>query len=175
MDYNKVIIAGRLTANPEIKHLPNGTPVCNFRIAANRKWKDPKTSETREDACFIDVDAYNKTATFVSDWFAKGSQILVEGRLKHHVWQAKDGDKRSRHSIVADNLRFVDPANRKNGASSSAEAEQGGTSDTTAPDVRLAAPAAAPAAPLNAVAQRQRERVLVAAGAVEENEQNIPF
>jgi single-strand DNA-binding protein len=171
MDYNRVIIAGRLVANPDLKNLPSGTPVCNFRIAANRRWKDAKTSETKEETCFIDVDAFNKTATVVQNWFPKGSQILIEGRLKQHVWQTKTGETRSRHAIVADTVRFVD--SRRNGEEA-AEAEQGSseasTSDTTTPTAPNSA-----SAPLNPVAERQRDRVLAAVGAVKDNESDIPF
>jgi single-strand DNA-binding protein len=175
MDYNRVIIAGRLCANPDIKNLPSGLAVCEFRIAANRRTKDAKTTETREETCFVDVTAFNKTATFVNDWFTKGSQILVEGRLKHNVWQTKSGETRSKHLIIADNARFVDPANRQNGVS--AEAEQGGSNEADTSETTTPAPAApsSGSTPLNPVAQRQRDRVLSAVGAVQDNESNIPF
>jgi single-strand DNA-binding protein len=168
MNYNKVIVVGRLCANPELKNLPGGALVCSFRIATNRTWKDAKTNEKREDACFIDVDAFDKRAKFVNDWFLKGNQILVEGRLRYRTWETKEGEARSKHSIVAEQVTFVDPVARH------ADTDASDTDDA-APGEDAAASSPTETVPASPVAARRRERALAAVGAIAGNEKDIPF
>lgn len=106
-DYCKVIIVGRLTADPETKTLPSGDPVTDVRLAINRQWKDAKTSEKREEVCFLDAVCYGKRAPALAEYFHKGSRILVEGRLKYEEWE-KDGQKRSKHRLVIESWSFID-------------------------------------------------------------------
>ena len=107
MDLNKVIVAGRLTGDPEFKQLPSGSELTTFTVAINRRWKD-NDGETREEACFIPVKVFGKKANVINEYFHKGSQILVEGHLRQETWETKEGDKRSRHVIMLDNFSFVD-------------------------------------------------------------------
>lgn len=105
-ELNRVLLIGHLTRDPEVRNLPSGDPVCELRLASNRRWKDQQTSEKREEACFVDVKVYGKQATSAGEWLHKGREVLVEGRLRYEEWE-KDGQKRSKHVIVADHWSFV--------------------------------------------------------------------
>ena len=98
---NKVILMGRLTANPELRSTGNGTPVCSFSLAVNRRGKDDGTD-------FLDIVAWNKTAEFVSKYFAKGMQVAVSGRIQTRTWEDKQGNKRKSVEVVADEVFFAD-------------------------------------------------------------------
>jgi single-strand DNA-binding protein len=169
VDFNRVIIVGRLIANPELKNLPSGTVVCNFCIASNRRWKDAKNNEKREEVCFVDVAAFDKKAAFVKQWFEKGSQILVEGRLKQDRWKTPGGDTRTKHSIVADSLGFVDPATK----SKSAVPVDDTATSTPSTDTAATDAAPLPAAPASPKPSVNAERMLVAAGVT--TDEDLPF
>ena len=111
MSFNRMILMGNLTRDPETKALPSGQTVTNFGIAVNESWTDKNTGEKREDVCFVDVDAWGRQGEAVSEFFHKGKPILVEGRHKFLQWEADDGSKRSRHSISLESFSFVGPKN----------------------------------------------------------------
>lgn len=106
MDLNKVIVVGRLTADPEFKTLNGGSNLTTFTIAMNRRWKND-AGESQEEVCFMGVKVFGKRAGTINQYFRKGSQILVEGHLRQETWE-KDGEKRSKHVIMLDNFSFVD-------------------------------------------------------------------
>lgn len=101
MNFNKVIVGGNLTRDPEMKYLANDRALCKFGLALNRKWGD------KEEVTFLDIEAWGKTAELVGQYLNKGSQALIEGRLRQDTWEAQDGSKRSRMMIVADSVHFV--------------------------------------------------------------------
>ena len=105
-NYNKVILAGNLTRDPQLSYLPSNTPVCEFGMAINRKWK-AQTGEMREDTCFVDLRAYGRQAETLNQYMSKGKPLLVEGRLKYDQWEAKDGGKRSKVYVVAETFQFL--------------------------------------------------------------------
>ena len=105
--YNKVILMGHLTRDPEIKYLPSQTPVCDFSLAVNRKWKDASGGE-REEVLFIDCAAFGKTGELIGENLAKGRPIHVEGRLRLEQWEQEDGQRRSKIRVVVEQFRFVD-------------------------------------------------------------------
>jgi len=105
-NFNKVILAGNLTRDPQLSYLPSNTPVVEFGMAINRKWKD-QNGEMREDVCFVDLQAYGKQAETLNQYMNKGKPLLVEGRLKLDQWQGKDGEKRSRLRVVVENFQFL--------------------------------------------------------------------
>lgn len=107
LNLNKAIIAGRLTADPELKSTGSGVPVISFRVAVNRKYK-PKDGEEQTQADFIDVTAWRSTAEFVSKYFHKGSSICVVGSIQTRTWTDQNGQKRYATEIVADEVNFVD-------------------------------------------------------------------
>ncbi len=106
-NYNKIILVGNLTRDPQLSYLPSQTPVVEFGLAVNHRWK-AQDGQQREDVCFIDCRAYGKTAEVVNQYLHKGSQALVEGRLQFDQWTDKDGNKRSKHRIFVDNVQFLD-------------------------------------------------------------------
>ncbi len=108
MNYNRVIIGGHLTRDPELKNLPNGTAVCDFGIANNERWKS-KDGEQQERVCFVDVSCFGPRAEVIAKYFSKGKPILIEGKLRYDSWEAKDGGKRNKLSVTMDNFVFVGP------------------------------------------------------------------
>lgn len=102
---NKIIIMGRLTRDPELRHTQSGTAVASFSLAVDRDFKN-QNGEKETD--FIDVVAWRNSAEFVSRYFAKGRMAVVEGRLQIRPWQDRDGNKRRSAEVVADNVYFGD-------------------------------------------------------------------
>lgn len=105
--YNKVIMMGNMTRDPQLSYLPSQTPVVEFGLATNRKWRD-RDGQDREEVCFIDCRAYGKTAEVISKYCSKGRPIMIEGRLTLDQWEAQDGSKRSKHRITIESFTFVD-------------------------------------------------------------------
>ena len=103
---NRIIIMGRLTRDPELRHTQTGTAVAAFTLAVDRDFKDKSTGERSTD--FIDVVAWRQTGEFVSRYFTKGRMAVVEGRLQIRDWTDKDGGKRRSAEVVADNVYFGD-------------------------------------------------------------------
>ena len=104
--YNKVILIGNLTRDPEIRYTPQGTPVTNFSLALNRKYKAGE--ELREEVSYFDIVVFGKQAETSSQYLNKGSSVLIDGRLQQRRWEDKDtGQKRSKVEVVAENVRFM--------------------------------------------------------------------
>ena len=102
---NRILLMGRLVADPELRRTQSGTPVTSFRIAVDRDFKN-QSGEKETD--FIDIVAWRATAEFVAKYFAKGRMAVVEGRLQIRDWTDKDGNKRRSAEVVADNVYFGD-------------------------------------------------------------------
>jgi len=102
INVNQVTLAGNLTRAPEVRFLPSGTPVCNISIAVNNRTK--KGDEWVDDPCFVDVIIFGKSAEFVGNNVDKGQPVLVTGRLQFRSWEDKEGNKRSKHEVVADRI-----------------------------------------------------------------------
>jgi single-strand DNA-binding protein len=143
---NKVFLIGNLTRDPELRVTPKGTPICQFGIAVNRQYKDD-SGATRDETTFVDIEAWGKQGELVAKYLGKGSQCMVEGRLKLDQWEDKaSGQKRSRLKVVLDNVQFLG-APRGSGASappSSDDVDQTPAAERPAPPPRRAAPAPAP-------------------------------
>lgn len=104
---NQVFMIGNLTRDPQIKYLPSQTPVCEFGIAMNRKWKAQDGTD-HEEVTFVDVAAFGKLAEVVQQYCAKGKLVCIQGRLKQDVWEDKQGGgKRQKHSIIAEGVTFL--------------------------------------------------------------------
>ena len=103
---NRIILMGRLTRDPELRHTQSGTAVASFSLAVDRDFKDKATGEKATD--FIDIVAWRSTAEFVSRFFTKGRLAVVEGRLQLRDWTDRDGNKRRSAEVVADNVYFGD-------------------------------------------------------------------
>jgi single-strand DNA-binding protein len=103
--FNRVILLGNLTRDPQLKFLPNQTPVVEFGIATNRRYTT-SGGEKKDEVTFVDVAFFGKAAEVISQWCQKGKALLVEGRLKYDSWE-KDGQRRSKLSVIGDNFQFV--------------------------------------------------------------------
>ena len=103
---NRIILMGRLTRDPELRHTQTGTPVASFSLAVDRDFKDKTTGEKSTD--FIDIVAWRQTAEFVSRYFTKGRLAVVEGRLQLRDWTDRDGNKRRSAEVVAEHVYFGD-------------------------------------------------------------------
>ena len=103
---NRIILMGRLTRDPELRHTQTGTAVASFTLAVDRDFKDRNSGERATD--FIDVVAWRQTGEFVSRYFTRGRMAVVEGRLQMRDWTDKDGNKRRSAEVVADNVYFGD-------------------------------------------------------------------
>ena len=127
--YNKVILMGNLTRDPEMKYIPSGTAVTNFGLAMNERYTDRQTGEQRENTCFVDIEAWGRQAEIANEYLSKGRPVFIEGALKFDSWEAEDGSRRSRLSVRAFRIQFI-------GGRSDGDEMGGGYADTQ--------PAAAP-------------------------------
>ncbi len=105
-NFNKVILAGNLTRDPQLSYLPSNTPVAEFGLAINRKWRG-QNGEMREETCFVDCSCFGKQAETLNQYMTKGRPLLVEGRLQLQQWTAKDGTKRSKHKVIVEQFQFL--------------------------------------------------------------------
>lgn len=105
--FNKVILAGNLTRDPELRYTPKGTAIAKLSLAMNRKWTG-EDGQTREEVTYVDIDAFGKQAEVISQYLRKGGGLLAEGRLKLDQWDDKQtGQKRSRLGVVLENFTFI--------------------------------------------------------------------
>jgi single-strand DNA-binding protein len=135
--FNKVILMGNLTRDPELRYTPKGTAIAKLGLAVNRNWTT-ETGEKKEEVTFVDVDAFGRQAEVIAQYMKKGRPIFIEGRLRLEQWDDKQtGQKRSRLGIVLESFQFIDGGNRTAGGEPGAEAPR---------PRAAAAPAVAPAA-----------------------------
>ncbi len=103
---NRVQVMGRLTRDPELRKLPTGVSVCDLGLAIDEAYRDRK-GETVEKVCFLDIEAWERQAEACSEHLAKGSPVLVEGRLQLDKWKTREGENRSRLRVRADRVHFL--------------------------------------------------------------------
>ena len=144
--YNRVLLMGNLTRDPQLKYLPNQTPVVDFGLACNRRYKT-QSGEDKEEVTFVDCSAFGRTAEVINQYFQKGKPIFIEGRLKYDQWEDKQGGgKRSKLSVHIDNFQFI--GGREGGAAPGT----GGSDEQAQP--RQQNRAAPPAVPPQAVPEQ---------------------
>jgi len=115
---NKVMLIGNLTRDPELRFIPSGAAVCEFGLAINRKWKG-KDGQTNEEVCFVDLQAWARSAEVITEYCHKGDPLYIEGRLKLDTWDGRDGKKQSKLRVVVENFQLL--GGRKSGAPQSAK------------------------------------------------------
>ena len=108
--YNRVIIMGNLTRDPDFKQLSSGQSLCRLGLASNRQFKNKQTGMMVQEVCFVDIDVWGPQAESCNNYLQKGRSVLVEGRLKLDSWVDNEGQRRSKHSIVADRVTFMPSA-----------------------------------------------------------------
>jgi single-strand DNA-binding protein len=115
-NFNKVILAGNLTRDPELRYTPKGMAIVKISVAINRTWKS-ESGESKEEVTFVDVDAFGRTAENIAQYFKKGRPILIEGRLRYETWEDKQtNQKRSKLGVVLENFQFMDSNRAGEGA-----------------------------------------------------------
>ena len=128
--FNKVILMGNLTRDPQLKYLPSQTAVAEFGLACNRKFRT-QSGEDREEVLFVDCTAFGKTGEIINQYFTKGKPIFIEGRLKYDSWEDKQGGgKRSKLTVVIDNFQFI---GGRDGGGPGGGGGGGGSYDQSAP------------------------------------------
>jgi len=136
--FNKVVLVGNLTRDPELRYTPKGTAIAKIGLAVNRVWTN-EAGEKKEEVTFVDVDVFGRTAENVGQYMRKGRPILIEGRLKLDQWDDKQtGQKKSKLGVVAETVQFL-------GSAPGGEGGGGGGAAPAAP--RAPRPAAASSAP----------------------------
>jgi len=165
--YNKIILAGNLTRDIEIRYTQSGSAIGNTAIATSRKFKS-QTGEQKEEVLFVDITFFGRTAEIANQYLRKGSKVLVDGRLKLDQWTAQDGSKRSKHSVTVENLQMLGSKDEAAPMGGNGYSQQGGTSyDAPAKNnysqPAPSAPAAAPQQPASSIPE------------IDINEDEIPF
>lgn len=127
--FNKVILAGNLTRDPEIRYTPGGTCIAKFGVACNRKWRD-QSGELKEEVTFVDITAFGNLARNIGDHKRKGEPVLIEGRLHTESWDDRQTQqKRSKLAVVAEGCTFL-PTSHGGGDRDVSEAHEQQRPDT---------------------------------------------
>lgn len=152
-NYNKIILVGNLTRDPQLKYLPSQMAVAEFGLAVNNKYRT-KSGEDREEVCFVDCSIFGKGAEIINQYCQKGKQILVEGRLKYDSWEDKQGGgKRHKHSVLVENFQFL--GGREGGTGGGGGNYGGDSQDDQRPPQRAASTQRPPARAANKPAPEQ--------------------
>jgi single-strand DNA-binding protein len=122
-NYNKVILMGNLTRDPELRYTPNGTAVANMSLAVNRRYK--VNEEWKEETDFFDIVVFGKQAENCSEYLKKGRPVLVDGRLQQRRWETDEGQKRSKVEVVASIIQFLGSARDSGESGGSGEMDKG--------------------------------------------------
>ena len=120
LNLNKVVLAGRITADPELKQTPSGVSVLRFTLAVNRRFTSKNSEQSEQQTDFISMVAWRQTAEFISKYFKKGSAICVTGSIQTRTWQDQQGQKRYGTDVVVDEAMFVDSRNESGNAQGAA-------------------------------------------------------
>ncbi len=112
--FNKILLMGNLTRDPQLTYLPSETAVVDFGVAANRKYKG-KDGQMKDDVCFVDCRSFGRQAETINKYLTKGSPIFLEGRLTFDSWTAQDGTKRSKHRVTVENFQFLGQGSAQTG------------------------------------------------------------
>jgi single-strand DNA-binding protein len=124
--FNKVILIGNLTKSPELRYTPSGTPVASFGLAVNRRFRQGE--ELKEEVCYIDIVVFGKQAEHCGQYLSKGNGVIVDGRLQQRRWESEDGQKRSKHEVVAQTVTFL-PKRPESGTEPNAPDDSGTESE----------------------------------------------
>lgn len=128
--FNKVILIGNLTRDPEMRVTPNGHTICKLGLAVSRAYST-RDGERREETTFVDIDAFGKQAEVISKYMRKGRPIMVEGRLKLDQWETNEGQKRSKLGVVLENFQFL--GGRDDNAGNAGNGSGGGYEQSSPP------------------------------------------
>jgi len=130
---NKVYLIGNLTRKPELRYTPSGTPVAEFGLAVNRHYTT-SGGEKRRDTCFVEVTVWRNKAELCYEHLAKGSPVFIEGRLELDTWETRNGERRSKLRVVADNLQLLSKAGRNGSEDEMVEDDEEGSQTPPPPE-----------------------------------------
>ena len=137
---------GNLTRDPELRQISSGQSVCRLGLASNRQFKNRQTGAMVQEVCFVDIDVWGAQADSCNQYLQKGRPVLVEGRLKLDSWVDNEGQRKSKHSVVADRVTFLSSAAQAEG-SAGGQKEEGSVDFSNAPAQSIPTKAPAKAAP----------------------------
>ena len=166
--YNKIILAGNLARDIEVRYTQSGAAIGNTAIATTRKFKS-QTGEQKEEVLFVDITFFGRTAEIANQYLRKGSKILVDGRLKLDQWTAQDGSKRSKHSVTVESMTMLGSKGDNEGGGYNA-APAGDTYSQPAPQQNYGAPSQS-----TAQAAPQQQEAASNLPEIDINEDEIPF
>lgn len=104
--YNRIVLMGNLTRDPQLSYTAGNIAVCKFGLATNHRRRD-KDGNPKDEVCFVDCTCFGKAAETFSQYMTKGRPVLIEGRLQYQQWNTPEGDKRSKHEVIVENFQFV--------------------------------------------------------------------
>lgn len=131
--YNRVILIGNLTRDPEVRFASGNNAICKFGLAVSRNYTT-RDGEKREETTFVDVDAFGKVGEILGKYLAKGRPVMIEGRLQLDTWESKEGEKRSKLKVVCENFQFL--GGRGDDAGSGGSGGGGGSYERSSPPAR---------------------------------------
>ena len=129
--FNKVILLGNLTRDPEMRYTPSGSPVASFGLAVNRRYRQGE--EQREEVCFVDISAFGRQAELAGEYLSKGRMVLIEGRLNYRTWEDQNGQRRNKLDVVAERVNFMPRTSQDGGGRQSSGPAQYRDEDVPAP------------------------------------------
>jgi len=133
--FNKVILMGNLTRDPELRYTPDGVAICNFSLAVNDSYRKGSEGESKDDTMFIDVTTFRKQAENCGQYLKKGRRVLVDGRLRLERWQAQDGANRSKHTVSANVVQFLSVGEERNSGAPGSDSSSKEASKTVNVDI----------------------------------------
>ena len=129
--FNKVILVGNLTRDPQVKYTTGGTAVTEIGLAVSRQWTDKQSNTRKEETTFVDITLWGRTAEIAGEYLSKGKQVLIEGRLQLDTWDDREsGQKRSKLKVVGENMTML--GSRADGGGGGAPAGGGGAGKSLA-------------------------------------------
>lgn len=149
--FNRVVLLGNLTKDPELKKAPSGVSVARLRLAVNETFRDRQSGQPKEVACFVDVAVWDRQADSCGQYLKRGSQVLVEGRLVYEEWKNAQGEQRNRLSVRADRVQFLNnPVAHRDGTPPQQAPQAGQNVQPAAQPVQQASAPAAVEPPVDA-------------------------
>lgn len=124
--YNRIVLVGNLTRDPQLSYTASNMAVCKFGIATNRRRKD-RDGNLQEETCFVDCTAFGRAGETFNQYMSKGAQVLVEGRLQFQQWTNPEGQKRSKHEVIVENFTFLGSGRGGEGGPPPGEVDAGAT------------------------------------------------
>ena len=144
--FNRVILMGNLTRDPEVRYTTGGSAVTDIGLAVNRQWTDRNTNERKEEVTFIDVTLWGRTAEIAGEYLSKGRPCMIEGRLQLDQWEDREtGQKRSKLKVIGETLQLLGSRNDGGGGGGGGFSGGGGGGYSQQPQQQSAPPANAPA------------------------------